>query len=592
MKDQPASTTPCALGWHDSHNASAAALSRDGHILYAAAEERFTKRKLQKGTPVRVFNDFDQRFKLDGLLRCYTDLPLGTKIARNAGLAWNTFRNGLNSAKTLTSLAGTFASRLGSGNINGLVGTDDHKAEIDELCDHHTAHANSAYYLSGFDEAWVVTVDGVGDCLSGAVFEGRAGRLKRRAKFYYNDLTAAADYEVFAAMLGFDPDRHCGKITGLAAYGRHNDTCINALKQFLESSWRRGARNHFDHIHAPDAELALNDLRQVRKKFFGAFSREDLAYAIQHLTEQRVLALVRENVPAIAGCNIALAGGLFANVRINQKIKELGFARIFVAPPMDDGGLAVGAALQGLAKRYGIRPHRVEHMFWGPGFGEDKIREALDRGGVKYDRVDNLAYAVAKILSEGFVVGRFDGRMEFGPRAMGNRSILYDTRDPSVNAWLNKRLNRTEFMPFAPATMIDEAERCYEGLDGCEHAAEFMTITFRCTDYMRRTCPAVVHVDGTARTQLVTPSANPGLYDILDEYRTLTGIGSIVNTSFNMHESPIVLSPEDAVRTFQEGKLDYLAIGPFLAKAGDERSRRASSHRSTTESVARQATGQ
>jgi carbamoyltransferase len=156
--------------------------------------------------------------------------------------------------------------------------------------------------------------------------------------------------------------------------------------------------------------------------------------------------------------------------------------------------------------------------------------------------------------------------MEFGPRALGNRSILCDARDPKVNDRLNRRLRRTEFMPFAPATLAECADDYYRNCDGCRHAAQFMTLTLDCTQRMRRESPAVVHVDGTARPQFVTREANPGLHEVLREYRKRTGIGSIVNTSFNMHESPIVNTPEDAVVAFRESGLDYLAIGPFLMR--------------------------
>jgi carbamoyltransferase len=156
--------------------------------------------------------------------------------------------------------------------------------------------------------------------------------------------------------------------------------------------------------------------------------------------------------------------------------------------------------------------------------------------------------------------------MEFGPRSLGNRSILYHCADASVNDWLNKRLDRTEFMPFAPATIDDEISSSFLGTEGAEHTAEFMTITFDCTDSFKAHCPAAVHVDGTARPQIVRKQTNPSLHKTLEHYRELTGIGTVVNTSFNMHEEPIVCTPEDAVRSFVRGHLDYLAIGPFIVE--------------------------
>ena len=159
-----------------------------------------------------------------------------------------------------------------------------------------------------------------------------------------------------------------------------------------------------------------------------------------------------------------------------------------------------------------------------------------------------------------------NGRMEYGPRALGNRSILYRSTEPEVNQWLNQRLGRTEFMPFAPATRFEERHRCYDNIKGAEHASQFMTITFNCTDFMKCNCPAAVHVDGTARPQLVLEEVKPSFCRIVREYYQLGGIPSIINTSFNMHEEPIVNSPADAVRAFLQGNLDYLAIGNLLVR--------------------------
>ncbi len=159
--------------------------------------------------------------------------------------------------------------------------------------------------------------------------------------------------------------------------------------------------------------------------------------------------------------------------------------------------------------------------------------------------------------------------MEYGPRALGNRSILYHTKDKSVNDWLNKRLKRTEFMPFAPVTMEEYAGKCFKNLKGAEYSSRFMTITFECTDYMKKTSPAVVHVDNTARPQVLREKDNKSYYKILREYYKLTGIPTLVNTSFNMHEEPIVCSPNDAVRAFLSSGIDYLAIGNFLVSITD-----------------------
>jgi carbamoyltransferase len=572
---------PLVLGWHDSHCASAAVVADDGHVLYAAAEERFTKKKLYKGYPATALRDATERFEKHDLDVCYCDMSLPSKVRRNAALLWNTRRQRLNTAKSFGTLVRTATERMGGGKLATLDDNDavrkvhrrrrEPPLRHDSLCEHHAAHAAGAYYPSGFNDAVVITIDGVGDCLSATIYSAHDGQLRRTRQLFYNEFPAAADYEVFTAMMGFNPDRHCGKITGLAGYGARNDDCVDAVRQFFGDSWQRGRSNFFDAMHGPDARNVIRDLRRLRETRFGRFRRENLAFAIQHLTEERVLGLVQAYVSDVPRTDIALAGGLFANVRINQKIKELGFRNIFIQPAMDDGGLSFGAALHHLSCRTRLIPRRLPDVFLGPGYTVDHIQDALDRAGLDYDRLEHLPYAVARLIADGKVVARYDGRMEFGPRALGNRSILYDTRDPSVNTWLNKRLRRTEFMPFAPATLDDHADSLYQGLEGCRHTAEFMTITFDCTDEMKRLSPAVVHVDGTARAQLVRAEANPGLYEIIDEYRRITGIPSVVNTSFNMHESPIVATPEDAIQSFRQGRLDYLAIGPFLVRSEAER---------------------
>jgi len=209
----------------------------------------------------------------------------------------------------------------------------------------------------------------------------------------------------------------------------------------------------------------------------------------------------------------------------------------------------------------------ITDVYLGAGYTDDEIRRSIDTAELRCDRPDDMAAEVAHLLAIGHVVARFDGRMEYGPRALGNRSILYQPSDRSVNDWLNQNLNRTEFMPFAPATLIERASKCYLNTDGAIDAARFMTITFQCTDWMKKTCPGVVHIDGTARPQLVDKDHNPGYYRIIAEFEKITGIPSIINTSFNMHEEPIVCSPEDAIRAFKLGQLDYLVIGSYLIKS-------------------------
>jgi carbamoyltransferase len=188
------------------------------------------------------------------------------------------------------------------------------------------------------------------------------------------------------------------------------------------------------------------------------------------------------------------------------------------------------------------------------------------------ERPDDLAGAVADALVDNRIVARFDGRMEFGPRALGNRSILYHCADPSVNAWLNTQLRRTEFMPFAPMCIYEDAADYFEIGRGEMYACEYMTYVVGCTEKMTSSCPAAVHVDGTARPQLVRREINPGMYAILEAYRERTGLSCVINTSFNMHEEPIVRSPAEAISAFRQSHLDMLVLGPFLVRQDSGRS--------------------
>ena len=254
-----------------------------------------------------------------------------------------------------------------------------------------------------------------------------------------------------------------------------------------------------------------------------------------------------------------LSGGVFANVRLNQIIFELeGVEKINVHPGMTDAGLGVGAALYGYhhfrnALGLDYEPYALSNVYFGSEFSKEEIRETLESEGVIYHEPEDLNKTIAKLLAEDKVVGRFTGRMEYGPRALGNRSILYSTKDKSVNDWLNKQLDRTEFMPFAPVTLEEFADDCYlvgEGKKEPFDTARFMTITFDCTEEMKKKSPAVVHIDGTARPQVIRKEDNEDYHEILMEYQKLTGIPNLVNTSFNLHEEPIVENPAQALHAF------------------------------------------
>lgn len=422
-------------------------------------------------------------------------------------------------------------------------------------CEHHASHAANAFLSSGFERALVVTLDGYGSGLAGSIGVGERGRVRRVHGFAFPH-SLGTMYENVTGALGFRPDRHAGKIVGLAAYG---DPAV--LGPVL-----------LGRIEQRDGDFRIRQNLNVRFTQFLAsrFPKIDVAAAYQHVLEVVACNAVAHWAGQLGVRDVVLSGGVCANVKLNQRIHALdGIDRTFVYPDMGDGGCGTGYALQ-LSWPEG-RVEAIRDVYLGPSYGDAEIRAELERQGLAFTRPAELAKEVARRIHAGEVIGRFDGRMEYGPRALGNRSVLYHAREPAVNQWLNQRLGRTEFMPFAPVTTWEARHRCYVGLEGAEHAAEFMTITFDCTEWMRANCPAAVHVDGTARPQLIRREINPGYHDILTEYEKLSGIPTLINTSFNMHEEPIVCSPHDAVRAFLAGRIDGLAIGPYFVEHPERR---------------------
>ncbi len=457
---------------------------------------------------------------------------------------------------------------------------------------HHTCHASSAYYTSGFEKALVVTSDGAGDEDSGSISLARDGRLLRTASVLAADASVGAVYSEVTRALGFKPNRHEGKITGLAAHGDPDATLpsFRALVGLTEDGcgiahkagdW--SATGFYARHPGQAARFILprldhfwklshyHWLREQVDALAARHSREDMAAGVQAFTEEILCAWVSNAVRVIGpesfDGQVAMAGGVFANVRVNACLAELPWARqTFIHPNMGDGGLSVGAAFLRLAETVEVKPQAIPHVYLGPEYNEREIEGALRAADVAFERPADLEEAVVDELMANRVVARFAGAMEYGPRALGNRSILYAPTDPTINDWLNKKLQRTEFMPFAPSSLEDLAEASYEHVDKSLHAARFMTVAYRVTSSFAEQCPAVVHVDQTARPQLVSARTNPGYEKILRRYHERTGIPAVLNTSFNMHEEPIVASPEDAIRAYQLGHLDRLAIGPFLCR--------------------------
>jgi Predicted carbamoyl transferase, NodU family len=427
---------------------------------------------------------------------------------------------------------------------------------------HHYCHALSAYHTSGFDSALTISLDGGGDGACSHVYKTNSSKIENL--LVLDSFNSIGNFYAYVTHLcGYKAAIHEGKITGLAAHGEpvYKDMLLKMI------SYHDGQIVNSGNIYHQSAIAKIKNLLPVN------FKHEDLAASIQEVLEEVVLKYVEYWIRETGSRNIALAGGVFANVKLNQRIHALSeIEQMFIHPGMGDGGLMVGAAYamyRKLNKDVELHTPRLKNVYLGSEYSNAEIKKELDSDGFNYQYHENVEYQIAKLIADGKVVARFNGRMEYGPRSLGNRSILYHTGDPSVNDWLNRQLNRTEFMPFAPATLYEYRDKCYKNIKGAEYASFFMTVTFDCTDFMKKVSPAAIHIDDTARPQLVDEKSNPSFYNIIKEYYKLTGIPSIINTSFNMHEEPIVCTPNDALRAFRESRMDYLAIGKYIVKNSD-----------------------
>ncbi len=452
---------------------------------------------------------------------------------------------------------------------------------------HQTAHAASAFWGSGFDEALCLTYDGgmanspwFGGLFSANRYDG-VKALDRFSALHYAKVTSL--YTFVTALLGFNPNKHEGKITGLAAYGRPTGGCRSLLKKWFELNYydiESVLEWTFAYSDAQPPSLAVIEPRlEVFRSEASRYSREELSATVQEFAENHILAiLARARKKDWSSKNICLAGGLFANVKINQRIAESGFKNLFVAPPMTDDGTAIGAAWHALSHDPVFDPPPLDTMYMGPSYSDSEVTTAINSKKILARKTKKPAKKIAKLLAEGNTVAIFDGPMEFGPRALGNRSILAPATRNDINQSLNERLCRTEFMPFAPITRAENSDQCYLNISRVERAARFMTVTVDCTKFMKEKCPAVVHVDGTARPQLIDHEGNGFIHSVLTHYYDLTGIPTLVNTSFNIHEQPIVCSPEDAIQGFFESGLDYLLIGEGHLISFEENARFALQH--------------
>ncbi len=579
------------------HDASAA-LAHDGEIVAAVSEERLSRVKGQWGYPWRALNEC---LKIAGIQRqdvdifcaalnkfpsCYLHKP---SCWQDCVERWHRIRRAMLGRPEEVTI--TMTDFLQETRSQGCIFADlfdwrrfrnDGFARADiRFVDHHHAHAHSAAHFSGFHEALVITVDCVGACcdqeetqphtlesiflqslipLSHTTSVWRNGNMRR---IHMTDLNGSPGsfYGSVTEALGFISPRHEGKVTGLAAWGKLND---------LDTPFRSVLRLSEDQTHftADQAQERCSNISEARKtairKAMQGYSREEVAGSAQRILEEAIVGHARWALQQTGLRRLALAGGVFGNVKLNQHLMELPEVdEIFVFPAMSDAGLAVAAAQ--ISSGFQVPSSRLRDVYWGPEFSNEEIEGILQTNHFRFERVPEAERAgrAARWIADGKVLGLFQGKMEFGPRALGNRSILAPPSDARINDELNQRLGRSEFMPFAPTVLAERCDEIFENFSKGAHTAEFMTVTYTVKEAWRSRIPAVVHVDGTARPQVVYRHQHPRFYNILKAYEEITGLPVVVNTSFNVHEEPIVCHPEEALQALSERRVDALLIEDF-----------------------------
>ncbi len=585
------------LGISAFYHDSAACLLSGETIVAAAQEERFTRVKGDARFPEHaahyclaeagitpsaldavVFYE-KPLLKFERLLETYLELaPSGLASFRRAAPLW--MRERLYIERDV---------RAGLGDYGGKI----------LYTEHHESHAASAYFPSPFDEAAILTIDGVGEWASATIGVGRGSNLELLEELRFPDSLGLL-YSAFTYQAGFKVNSGEYKLMGLTPFGnpRYVDRIYSDLLKLEDDGSLRLDQRYFDY---------RGGLRMTNRRFDRLFDgpartpegpltqREmDLARSVQQVCEDVVLRMAKHAHEVTGLRNLCMAGGVALNAVANGRLAREGpFEKVWVQPAAGDAGGALGAAYAAAHKYFGLprSEHRgrdsMQAALLGPSFDAEEVRAALQDVGAKYEEVgDEVAgQCAAELIAEGKIVGWFSGRMEFGPRALGARSILADARDPAMQARLNQKIKfREGFRPFAPSVLSERATEYFDVGD----ALPFMTFVVpvaasrrtkeRATDAkglrrvaeVRSQIPAVTHLDYSARVQTVSGDDNPAFHAVIAAFAERTGCPVIVNTSFNVRGEPIVCTPRDAYACFARTAIDALVIGPFVVRREEQ----------------------
>jgi len=581
--------------YHD----AAACLLKDGIVVAAAEEERFSRIKHDRSFPQSSI-DFCLKFsklqssdidfvvfhekpflKFERLVKTIAQTaPLSIKLFQNVALEWMTDKLWIKSL------------------IEEKLKITKEKIKF---CEHHLSHAASSFYCSPFEEAAILTCDGVGEWATATYGLGRASwkdkgqnhiDLLKEIRFPHS---LGLFYSAFTAFLGFEVNEGEYKVMGMAAFGtpKYKDK-IHALIKLHEdgSFWLDMKYFSFHHSTSKSFSHRFLDLfgpaRDPKARFVTSQTSlyddtilpttqeielnqyyADIASSIQKVAEDVLVHMSKALFKKTGLKKLCLAGGVSLNCLANTRVlKESGFDEIFIQPAAGDSGAAMGAALY--CHHSMLQEKRIfelKDVFLGPQSSDEEIKQFLDKNGIDaqyYTDQDMLCQAVVESLTQGKVIGWFQGRSEWGPRALGNRSILADPRDEKMKDVVNIKIKfREPFRPFAPTVLAEYCNEFFE-MDGFDNQAPLKFMLYTVPARRKKDLPAAVHVDGSCRLQVLHKEDNPLFYQLIEYFFKKTGVPVLLNTSFNLKGEPIVLTPADAFHTFQNSSMDLLVLGNYV----------------------------
>lgn len=559
------------LGLNCFYHDSAAALLKDGQPVAIAEEERFSRLKHDTGFPKKAI-----RFCLDqagisihdvdhvaiymkpgliakcGLRHALRHPRQGLPYAMGLGYSW------LRHSRIVKYLDHEFDAHFSNG--RGKV----------SYVEHHIAHAASAFFSSPYDEAAILSVDGAGEIDCTVLAEGR-GREIRKLKAIPFPHSLGMFYSSMTKYLGFQPDNDEYKVMGLSSYGKPTYTEeLRDLVRLLPGGEYRIALDYFDYWSLTKGKNWYGP--RLAERFGPARTEDepveerhmDFAASAQLVLEEAVFHILKELRKLCDSPNLCMAGGVVMNCVMNGKVLHSGiFDSLFVQPVAYDAGTALGAALYTYRTLLGGEHRfRQDNLYFGPEFSDEQIKATIDLCKItSCERVDDIAARTAKLVADGKIVGWFQGRLEFGARALGSRSILANPCIAEMKDLVNKFVkHREEFRPFAPSVLEEKAAEYFD----LPVPSPYMAMVCDVHEDKHAVVPAITHVDGTGRAQTVNQNTNPLYYRMIQEFEKLTGVPLVLNTSFNVRGEPIVCTPADAIRCFFSTGLDYLVLGNYL----------------------------